>query len=176
MIDDGTVHWFAARTRRGQELRIRENLDRFGVSSFVPTVRSLRQRGGRKVKAIVPLVPNMVFLRATKSDACSLANGRGIPIYYIIDRSTSRMLVVPDKQMDDFIRVVSEEPETVEISGFVPHRGQKVRISSGRLEGVEGEVLTSDGGTFIIVSVGQLLNARIKVSKSCLVPVNRDVL
>lgn len=171
MTDDGIVHWFAARTRRGQELRIRERLDSFGISSFVPTVRTLRQRGDRKVKATVPLIPNMVFLRATKSDACSLANGRGVPVYYVIDRSTSRMLVVPDKQMDDFIRVVSAEPDTVEISGFVPHRGQKVRIASGRLKGVEGEVLSTGGGTFIIVSVGQLLNARIKVPKSCVEPI-----
>lgn len=51
------------------------------------------------VKAVVPLIPNMVFLRATKSDACALANGYGLPLFYMVDRSTGRMLVVPDRQM-----------------------------------------------------------------------------
>ena len=171
MTDADSICWFVARTRRGQELLIRDKLNGYGVQNFVPVTQTLKVRGGRRIKAIVPLIPNMVFLRASKSDACALANGRELPVFYVIDRSTNRMLVVPDKQMDDFIRVVTEEPDSVQLESFNPVPGQKVRIVSGRLQGVEGEVISASQDTYIVVSVGQLLSARVKVQKNCLEPV-----
>lgn len=171
MTDADGICWFVARTRRGQELTIRDRLDGFGIQNFVPVSHTLRIRGGRKVKAVVPLIPNMVFLRATKSDACALANGHGLPLFYMVDRSTGRMLVVPDRQMDNFIRVVTEEPGSVEITDFNPVAGQRVRILSGKLAGVEGDVLWVEQDTYVVVSVGQLISAKVKVPKGGLEPV-----
>ncbi len=171
MTDGDSECWYVSRTRRGQELTIRERLDKFGIRNFVPVSRILRIRNGRKIEATVPLISGMVFLRTTKSIACALANGHGLPLFYMIDRSTNRMLVVPDKQMDDFIRVVSDEPEGVVLESFIPHQGQKVKIVRGNLAGVEGEVLSVDNDAYLVVSVGTLLSARIKVPRGCLEPV-----
>lgn len=167
MAELGTECWYVARTRRGQELAVRDRLDGFGIRNFVPVSRTLKVRNGRKVKATVPLIPNMVFLRATKSVACALANGHGLPVYYVVDHSTRSMLVVPDRQMDDFIRVVTEEPDTVRLTDFMPHVGQKVRIISGRLAGVEGEVTLVDGETYLVVSLGSLLSAKVRINRDC---------
>lgn len=172
MIADGEVErWYVARTRRGQELAICNKLEGYGIRHFVPVTATLKIRNGRKVKTTVPLIPNMVFLRTAKSTACALANGRGLQVYYIVDRSTNRMLEVPDKQMDDFIRVVNDEPDSVEVTGFQPRLGQKVRIVNGSLAGVEGEVISTDLDTYLVVSVGDLLSARVKVRKSNLLPI-----
>lgn len=165
---DGTEHWFVARTRRGQELFVRDRLEEHGITYFVPVVNTLRMSRGRKVKVTVPLIPNMVFLRATKNDACALANGYGLPIFYIIDHINGGMLAVPDSQMDDFIRVITEEPDQVLVEYFNPQPGQMVRIVSGRLQGVQGQILYVEQGTYVVVSVGQLLSARVKVAKNCL--------
>ena len=161
--------WYVARTRRGQETAIRDRLEGFGIRNFVPVGPTLKIRNGRKVKAMVPLIPNMVFLRTAKSTACALANGYGIPLFYIVDRSTNRMLVVPDKQMDDFMRVVLDQPDSVQLCDFRPSVGQRVRIVSGNLAGVEGEVL-ADGANYLVVSAGSLLSAKLKVPAGCLEP------
>lgn len=170
MTDGDSECWYVARTRRGQELAIRDRLDCLGIRNFVPMSRTLKVRNGRKVKALMPLIPNMVFLRTSKEFACALANGYGLPVYYIIDRSTNRMLVVPDKQMEDFIRVVNENPDDVELNDFVPHIGQRVKIVSGSLAGVEGEVLYVDKSAYLLLSLGSLLSVRVKVHRNCLMP------
>lgn len=170
MIDSDSACWFVARTRRGQELAIRDRLEDLGIRNFVPVTETLKIRNGRRVKRMSPILPNMVFLQATKNMACSLANGHGLAVYYIIDRSTNRMLVVPDKQMDDFIRVVNEEPDSVELMDYHPQPGEKVRIATGRLAGVVGEVMSVENDTFLVLSVGSLLSARVKISRSCLMP------
>ena len=96
--------WFAARTRYGQELGIRDRLGRAGVEHFIPTVEVRRSRGkGLREKAAVN---NLVFLRATKAEALRLANEQGLPVRYIVDCATRTLLVVPDKQMEDFMRVM----------------------------------------------------------------------
>lgn len=162
--------WFVARTRRGQELAIRDRLDVYGIRNFVPVCQMLRIRNGRKIKVMAPLIPSMVFLHTTKETACALANGRGLQVFYIIDRSTNRMMVVPDRQMEDFIRVVTDDPYAVEMTSYTPRVGEKVRIVTGNLAGVEGEVLSVEHDTYIVVSVGSLLSARVRVSSSNLEP------
>ena len=93
-------YWYAARTRYGQELKVRDRLEREGVEHFIPTVPS---GGARKEKAAIS---NLVFVKATKSEALELANTCSVPMKYIIDCATRTLLVVPDKQMEDFRRVL----------------------------------------------------------------------
>ena len=95
-----SASWYAARTRFGQELKIRDRLVREGVEHFIPTVSA---DGPRKEKAVIS---NLVFLKATKAEALELANTGVIPVKYIIDCATRTLLVVPDKQMEDFRRVL----------------------------------------------------------------------
>ena len=59
---------------------------------------------------------------------------------YIIDHGTRTLLQVPDKQMDDFIRVMDLDPDALceDDVQFIP--GGRVRVIKGDLAGVEGEV------------------------------------
>ena len=56
--------WFAAHTRCGAELGVRERLDRLGTESFLPTELRSRTRGRSKYEK--PLIPGMIFVRTTK--------------------------------------------------------------------------------------------------------------
>ena len=96
--------WFAARTRCGAELSVAGRLDRLGVERFVPTEVRRRTRGAATYERA--LIPALVFLRATKQQACALANEQSLPVRYLIDPATRSLLVVPDKQMEDFRRVL----------------------------------------------------------------------
>ena len=163
-----TETWFAARTRWCQELKVREDLKACNVECFIPTRETFRERKGRKTRAEVPVIRNLVFLRATKRKALALVNGNGLPMKYIIDHSTRTLLEVPDKQMEDFIRVMDLNPDALcdEDAVFVP--GGRVRVVKGDLAGVEGEVLSLPNRTYVIVSVGQLLRAKVQIPKSYL--------
>lgn len=168
-IDNGpdTRLWYVARTRHGQELKVKEMLQNCLVEGFIPTTRAQRVRRGKKVQVTVPLISNMVFVHCSRSQALSLVNGRGVPMYYIIDHSTGHMLIVPDKQMDDFIRVVTEDPTTICTEMPDIPLGADVRITAGTFEGVEGKVVMLPNRTYVLVSIGRILCAKVKVPRSC---------
>ena len=158
--------WFAARVRSGHELKMRERLDSLGVRNYIPSRIVTRVRGHKNCKVEAPVIPNLIFLFCTKSLALSLANGYGLPISYLIDHATRTLLVVPKKQLEDFIRVMEEDPSTLCPPDQVFKPGQKVRVIAGNLAGVEGEVETLPNRTYLLISVCGLLRARIQIPRA----------
>lgn len=158
--------WFAARTRHGQELALRRRLDDLRIECFIPSKMTVRERNGRKSKVEVPVISNLIFIRTTKKEACSLANSGDFPLYYVIDHSTRTLLVVPDKQMEDFIRVVTQVPESICPEMQDLPVGADVRITSGSLEGVEGKVILLPNRTYVVVSIGRIAFAKVQVPRA----------
>ena len=154
------TYWYAARTRYGQELKVRDQLDRHGVEHFVPV-----GAGSRRRKASLPC---LVFLKTTKAEALDLANTDNLPIRYMIDCATHTLLVVPDKQMDDFRRVLDC---SIEEGGLVDQPlslGERVRVTKGALRGVEGHVLELLGRTYVVVGLLGCIWAKAKVPRAYL--------
>lgn len=155
-----SASWYAARTRFGQELKIRDRLVREGVEHFIPTVSA---DGPRKEKAAIN---NLVFLKATKAEALELANTGVIPVKYIIDCATRTLLVVPDKQMEDFMRVLD-----LSTDGLVTEPlalGDRVRVTKGPIAGVEGNILEFRGRIYVVVGLLNSLFAKTQVPKTWL--------
>ena len=156
------AYWYAARTRYGQELKVRDRLAREGVEYFIPTVPA---KSARKEKA---LVNNLVFLKATKQEALDLANSGAVRMKYIIDCVTRTLLVVPDKQMEDFRRVLDLSLEDTSLSPASLALGDRVKVVKGPLKGVEGHVLEFQGRYYVVVSLLDCLFAKAHVPFSWL--------
>lgn len=155
--DTQAENWFVARTRYyRQEIKIRDWLDRRGIEAFVPT------------QSNKPAAPNLVFLKTTKEKACSLRTDHSLPMQYIIDCATHKMLVVPDKQMEDFQRVFDLSLDKGGLTGQPLSLGDRVRIIKGPLRGVEGSVVEIAGQTYIAVSLIGALWAKARVPKAWL--------
>ena len=155
-------YWFAAHTRYGQELKVRDRLEARGVEHFIPTVPS---DGPRKEKAAVS---NLVFLKASKPEALELANTGVIPVKYIVDCATRTLLVVPDKQMEDFRRVMDLSLEEGGLMDRPLALGDRVRVTKGPLRGVEGHVIEFQGRYYVVVSLLESLFAKARVPRSWL--------
>ena len=157
-----TYSWYAARTRCGQELKVRDRLAREGVEHFIPTVPS---SGPRKERAVVN---SLVFVRATKQEALDLANTGAVPVKYIVDCATSTLLVVPDKQMEDFRRVLDLGLDNGGLMDRPLALGDRVKVVKGPLKGVEGNVAEFKGKYYIVVSLLDSIFARTQVPRSWL--------
>lgn len=143
--------WYAARTRCGAELATGERIGRLGVECFVPAERRRHTRGGGSYERA--LIPSMVFVRATKERACELANVDGVPVKYLIDPARRSLMVVPDKQMEDFRRVLDLSTEEGGLMDRPLALGARVRVIKGVLSGVEGRVLELRGRTYVVVEL-----------------------
>ena len=103
-------YWFAARTRDKQEFAIRDSLEKLktelDLNYYLPTQFVIRQLKYRRKRVEVPVIKNLIFIQATKQDACDISNKYNIQLFYMKDLLTRAMLIVPDKQIQYFIFVM----------------------------------------------------------------------
>ena len=145
------TRWYAARTRYGQEPGIHRRLETLGIEHFIP-----------------PVISNLVFLRTTKSEACGLANSGMIRVKYIVDCATKSLLVVPDKQMEDFRKVLDLGLDDGGLVDVPLALGEWVRVTKGILRNVEGRVLELRGRYYVVVGLLDCCYAKAQVPRSWL--------
>ena len=160
--------WFAARTRKDQELAIRDALEKLGVEYFLPTQIVIRQLKYRKTKVEVPVIRNLIFIRATKEEACSIPNDYGIQLFYMKDLRTHSLLVVPQKQMEDFKFVMDIDPNGVSFDDEPLEIGEKVQVVKGEFAGIEGELESIDNRSYVILRITQVLSVSVRLPNSYL--------
>lgn len=161
------AYWYVARTRHGAELGVRDRLQALGVENFVPTRRRSASRG-RGVQVEEPLLTCLVFLKASKADALDLIHYRGLKADYLQDCATHQMMVVRDKEMEDFRRVLDLSVEEGGLLDQPLSIGERVRVVRGVLSGVEGRVLELQGRTYVVVGLMNCLFARARVPRAWL--------
>ncbi len=157
--------WFAARTRFGQELVVKRRLTSSGIDHFIPVTKGRDYRGKLKDR---PLISCLVFIHASKEDACALKTEGSLPVNYLFDYARHTMLSVPDKQMDDFIKVLEAGLEEGGLVDRPLQVGERVRVTYGPLKGVEGNVLEIQGRLYVVVGLISCLFARARVPRAWL--------
>ena len=171
---DNQKYWFAARTRDKQEFAVRKSLEslqseaHLDVDYYFPTRVVVTQLKYRRKRSEVPVIRNLIFVRATKQTACDLSNVYSVRLFYMKDLFTHSMLVVPDKQMEDFMFVMDLNPDGVCFDIEPLTVGRKVKVIKGELSGVEGEVATESNRTYVVIRITGVLVASVKVPKSYL--------
>ena len=107
------------------------------------------------------------FVRTSKKEALDLIHLNGVQADYLLDRATRRLMVVPDREMDDFRRVFDLSVEEGDLERPLAP-GARVRVMKGPLAGVEGQVLGIDGKWYVAVSLLGMLYARARVPQAWL--------
>ena len=161
--------WFVARTRCGQELGVRSRLQNAGVEHFIPVEKRPNYRGQMKEH---PLINCLVFIRATKQEACDMKTVGGLPVNFMFDYARHTMLTVPDKQMDDFRRVLDCSLTEGGLIDRPLALGERVRVTKGPLKGVEGNVLELQGEYYVVVGLDCLVYARAKMPRAWLTKIS----
>lgn len=141
-----------------------------GITHFVPSRRIVRKFGGRVREVETPLIPNLVFLKVNWNEAFRLLRVCQNKMFYIRQKDR-RILTVPDRQMDDFIRLTTEMEGKVTISpdGYVV--GDRVVIRSGNLAGIEGLLVDTGGKKEFVLQIDALFSARVRIPQSNLIKI-----
>ena len=133
--------WYALRITYSRELAFKEYLDSRGVRNFLPMRYEYVFRGERKIRKLVPVVHNLVFVYATRSEVDEMKStvGASLPIRYIMDRETRQPITIPEVQMRSFIAVAGNYDEQVvylDPSVVSMKKGDRVRVTGGIFQGV----------------------------------------
>ena len=98
---------------------------------------------------LLPAIHNLIFVHSTRKRLTELKTTRAelLPLRYMMHHSSNgdfrEIMVVPDKQMEDFIRISSIHDDRVmllEYNDYLRHVGKRVRIIEGQFAGVEGVI------------------------------------
>ena len=168
------LSWYALRVSYSRELKIQAQLREMGIRTFVPMMWRKKVVDGQQQKKLVPAVNNLCFVQWTREGIENYIRmfGDKSPVHFYWDRTSSSRLVVPEKAMEDFIKVSSSMDEDLiyltEISEKL-REGQTVKIKEGAFAGVEGKVVRIKKSRRILVELpGMLAVATTYVSPSML--------
>ena len=145
-----TVCWFALRVTYCREMIVKKHFDALGIPVFIPMRYEYFKEGRKKVRRLVPAIHNLLFVRTDKATLDSFKQNTSLPIRYVMRREQERsyIVVVPDADMDNFIRVAGTcddglfylGADTVDL-----RQGQRVRVTQGIFAGAVGTLLRVKG-------------------------------
>lgn len=138
-----TPVWFAMSAPYGRVLKAKALLDSKAVKNFIPMkYEMLCDKAGNKTRKLVPAISNLIFAYTTKETIQSIK--QNVPfLQYLIKREDDRNLpiIVPDKQMEQFIKVCETHdekllylaPDEIQLD-----KGTPVKIIGSAFDGIEG--------------------------------------
>jgi len=169
------LHWYVACVRSCQERNVASHLAARGVETYVP-VQKIRRQWSDRVRIIdKPVIPGLVFIRSSEETRASVFGMVSGIVRFLTDRAGygGRVLVVPERQMEDFMHVVRILNGEEDISIVTSHieKGDMVRVMRGPLAGFVCECAEVYNRHNLIIRLGLLGSVLITVDAADVVKV-----
>ncbi|HTW46046.1 MAG TPA: UpxY family transcription antiterminator [Acidobacteriaceae bacterium] len=148
--EEGNV-WWALYTRHQHEKTIAEMLSAKGFQVFLPLYESERQWKDRVKKLSLPLFPCYVFVCGDLDRRLQAVTTPGV--HMVLSRG-ERVALIPEDEIGG-IRKALEERCRVEPHPFLKC-GERVRVTRGCLEGMEGILVRKKNLFRLVLSVNML--------------------
>ncbi len=144
--------WYAAYTKSRAEKKVLQELQQMGIETYLPLQKRLKQWSDRRKWVEEPLLRCYIFVYIDMSDYFRVLNTRGVVRYITFE---GKAVPIPEKQIDVLRKIVATEAD-VEVTVESFHPGDKVRVVSGPLHGLEGELVDFRGNRRVMVRFEQL--------------------
>ena len=109
MKETAAVRWFVMRAYKSEQKAEEKLGGKDGLEYFIPKCYAVRVYHGVKSKRLVPAIPNLVFVHASRSQILDFKKRCNFLQFVMWKKSTGlEYIVVPDEQMDSFIKVASQ--------------------------------------------------------------------
>lgn len=131
--------WHIAYTMPKAEKKIHTEMQRQGISSYLPTYKSTRQWSDRKKVVELPLFPNYIFVKVNPGFQWKVLAIRGVVKFV----NTDNRPYVADESLIKSIRKLEQGKPVLSNDTFV--EGDKVQVLSGPLSGLKGVLVEKKG-------------------------------
>ena len=182
---DDQLYWFVAIVTPNTEMKAVERMDDLidywkdkeimdqteTVTAYVPIQKEVRYRPStrKRVEVEKVLSPCYLFLRCRNAVRYKIACEAKFILHFLMNRASQTesgkndFARIPDGQMESFMRMVGDAENEITIDSSRIHLGDKVRIKTGRLGGLEGYICRKpDGRTQIALRVDFLGYAKME--------------
>lgn len=152
--DPANGKWFAAYTATHHEKQVLEHFEDRQIEAYLPLYKVERCWKKRPAMTVdLPLFPNYVFVRIARSQRVAVL---GTPGVYSIVGSTLRPWELPAPEIEAlrnglYERKVEPHPYLVV--------GERARIKSGIMAGLEGVIVRQKNNLHLILSLDQIMQS-----------------
>ena len=179
MVEDNEIRWYAIGcTSKAKELKVRDDIRKFGLEAFVPLRYQIKTIKHQKQRALVPAIPGLMFAKGTKDELKDYIQNHANFVVYMRKSTFSNKedyLTVPTKDMENFI--AATEDHEAHITYFRPEEinlqaGDRIRVKGGIYDGKEGIVMRIKGkrNKQLVVQIPGMLVAAIEMTPELVEP------
>lgn len=152
-ISDGP-HWFVAYTLSRFEKKVHERLKMMSVYSFLPLHLVMRKWSDRNKRVEVPLFPNYIFVCLPKKEMYKVLTIPGVVKFISCE---GQPVTIPESEIEMIRKMISYGSGIcVENSNTMIEKGDKVRITEGPFNGIEGTIISKQGKQRLVVMLEKI--------------------
>ncbi|HUY12640.1 MAG TPA: UpxY family transcription antiterminator [Terriglobia bacterium] len=151
---DVSIPWYALYTRHQHENTVADILSNKGFCVFLPLYQATHRWKDRAKVLSLPLFPSYVFVRGGLDRQLQIMTTPGV---YTIVAVAGRAAAISDAEIGAVRRMV-ESSLRVEPHPFLKC-GDRVRVKSGALEGIEGILVRKKNFVRLVLSVELLMKS-----------------
>ena len=147
VVSDVRPNWYAAYTKPRHEKNVAAQLGMREVQTYLPLYRAIHNWNGRKAEVDLPLFPSYVFVKVSPTERVRVLEQPGV---VRLVGSNGRAVPLPDDEIERLrssLAFCKAEPYPF----MVP--GEKVRIRTGPMAGLEGKILRRKSNFRLVVSL-----------------------
>lgn len=163
--------WYAMRVTYGRELKIQEAMNG-KFETFIPKCYKTVERFGKRHYELTSCISNLLFVYGSRNQIeeerqkhIEIKDDKKSHLLSFIKNHIDEPIFVPDKQMEDFIRVSNlpaEELIPLDIREGESLTGQRVKVIDGPLVGIEGFIKRIEGNKRVVVTIDGILATALK--------------
>jgi transcription termination/antitermination protein NusG len=144
-------NWYVAYTAPRAEKKVAKRLDMVGIEYYLPTREEFRKWSDRYKKIIVPVFPSYIFVNVNRVEYFSAINQSGMVKYVNFGGTPAR---INDNTIENIKKMLEFNP-VLELYDKMPDIGERIKIPTGPLAGIEGKVLRLKGKTHFVLEVDE---------------------
>jgi transcription elongation factor/antiterminator RfaH len=147
------MRWYAVYVRSRHESRVAKHLKDREIEFFLPLYKEERKWSDRKVEIELPLFPGYLFvrMRRTLENMYRVVEVPGV--ITIVGRGSSPE-ALEDAEIE-LLRKAMKNPHQAKPHKFMK-AGDKVRVTSGPLQGAEGFLVREKGKSRVVLQIGTI--------------------
>ena len=143
-------NWYAVQTYARHEKLVAQRLEERGVTAFLPLITEVHRWSDRKKVVELPLFSCYVFARIAPTNIDRLRVLQADGVLSLVGKR-GEGTPIPDYEIES-VRTLIQEQLPWSSHPFLKI-GQRVRVRSGALDGMEGVLLSRNGDRTLVISI-----------------------
>jgi transcription antitermination factor NusG len=153
MIPKNLKKWHVVYTRSRAEKKVFAELTRRNIECFLPLQKKLRQWKDRKKWVEMPVISGYCFVNITRKDYDRVLQTDHVVCYITFEGNAA---VVPQDQIESLKMMMKQSDFEVTVSRDHFSPGQKVKIISGPMSGLHGELVKIKKNNLFMLRIEQI--------------------